>query len=334
MKFLYTLLLAVFCFNVGISQSVKRPLITKRTATWCPNCGAWGWTFMKDVINEVESDALVIATHFSGELQDPLNQDIADAFGGSGQPQFFLNGENQGANANNTADKLVQIREKVSQINEENAEFEIQLSAEYGTQDNGDYALYANANVLVENPLNDGTYTLGVYLVRDDINAIQSGQSGTVDHFKILAGNFTESSFGPEISSESGTGGEITFVLFHNTDIDLERSQVAVIIWKDIDGQKEVVNTLSADFSEIISDNIDISTSSTIAYQMGDRSIHIESSTNIQDVKLIDYSGRLIMHRQTDSKAINIQASNISEGHYVLLIQTKDGTLRKQIFIR
>ncbi len=334
MKLFYTLLITCFTLSIGYSQNVKRPLITKRTATWCPNCGTWGWTFMKDIIDEVEGDALVLATHFSGDLQDQLNMDIASAFGGSGQPQFFLNGENIGANANNNADKLTEVRSNVSSINEETAELEIQLNAEYGYQTNGDYTLYAKVNVLPDTPLNDGTYTLGVYLVRDDINTNQSGQSGLVDHFKILSRNFTESSFGPEISGENGTGGEITFAMFHELDIDLERSEVAVIIWKDIDGQKEVVNTLRSEFTEIISSNEDLETIDVSAYQLSNGKIQIDSDVTILNVKLMDYAGRIISQQSSSDKQFTLDATGVLSGNYLISIQTEKATVSKKIFLR
>lgn len=334
MKLLYTLLITCFTLSVSFGQNVKRPLITKRTATWCPSCGGWGWTFMKDIIDEVEGDALVLSTHFSGDLQDQLNVDIANAFGGSGQPQFFLNGVNQGANSGNTADKLTQIRESVTAINEETPEFIIQLEAEYGFNQDGEIAIYAKTKVIPEASLNDGVYSLGVYLVRDDINGPQSGQSGLVDHYKVISRNMTSSSFGDEFPGDTGPAEDITYILFHDTDIDMTRTQVATIIWKDIDGQKEVVNTLSSDITEIISSNDDVATAQFTAYQTADGSINVEASSSIVSAKLMDQHGRLIQEQNGTDKVLTIEPVSQNTGNYILVVQTDQGLQSQLIFLR
>ena len=58
-------LLTIFCiasislFSQEVME-VQQTLLTKRTATWCPYCGTWGWGFFEDLIEDNEEKAVLI----------------------------------------------------------------------------------------------------------------------------------------------------------------------------------------------------------------------------------------------------------------------------------
>lgn len=74
-------------------------IVVKKTATWCTNCGSWGWTWFKDAIDDTEGDAFPIALHStSSQLKPPMDLDgalIAQFSGNGGFPTFFVNGTAQ-----------------------------------------------------------------------------------------------------------------------------------------------------------------------------------------------------------------------------------------------
>ena len=98
---IFTISILVSSLTIGFSQDVpevQQSLITKITATWCPNCGGWGWTFFENIYDDNADKALLIAAHYSGELQTSVSSDFADNFNISYQPFFILGNENQNVN--------------------------------------------------------------------------------------------------------------------------------------------------------------------------------------------------------------------------------------------
>ena len=50
---IFTISILVSSLTIGFSQDVpevQQSLITKITATWCPSCGGWGWTFFENIL--------------------------------------------------------------------------------------------------------------------------------------------------------------------------------------------------------------------------------------------------------------------------------------------
>ena len=85
----------------------QRPLITKRTASWCPNCGGWGWTFFRNVMDDNNGKAVFFANHYDGIHTSPTTLALATNFGGVSQPLFFLNNTNQSVSSGSTATQLL-----------------------------------------------------------------------------------------------------------------------------------------------------------------------------------------------------------------------------------
>ena len=102
--------------DITIPESQKT-LITKKTADWCPFCGQWGWGLFKGMLTDNEEDALVIATHYSGDLKNDDAEAISDNFGGFYQPIFFVNGKDIESflpTACITTDRFIQVSNRTS----------------------------------------------------------------------------------------------------------------------------------------------------------------------------------------------------------------------------
>jgi len=44
-------------------QEKQMSIVVKKTATWCSNCGSWGWQWFKDVIDDSHQ---IISTYSEG----------------------------------------------------------------------------------------------------------------------------------------------------------------------------------------------------------------------------------------------------------------------------
>jgi len=138
MKQFFTLLIVLSISIVGYGQSFKNtPLISKRTADWCPNCGNWGWSFKKAMLEEISTEeATILALHHSGGLANPTSIAITEAVGGSGQPRFYLNNQDMGASSGNWNDKLEEVKTDVANMNMEIPDFGIDLHGYKGASAN------------------------------------------------------------------------------------------------------------------------------------------------------------------------------------------------------
>ncbi|HHB79571.1 MAG TPA: hypothetical protein ENK85_10105, partial [Saprospiraceae bacterium] len=64
MKKILLLLLAVGISYLAQAQEVPQTqssLIIKKTASWCPPCGGWGWDLFEQLIDDNDSQAILWA---------------------------------------------------------------------------------------------------------------------------------------------------------------------------------------------------------------------------------------------------------------------------------
>lgn len=342
MKILYTLLIVCVGWSSLLSQSVKKPLLTKRTATWCPQCGTWGWDTMKDLLSGVEDNALVFNTHYSGGLFTPLSADLAANFPYVGQPAFFLNGVNQNVLSSNWESKVTSIIAEVETINTEAPDFEINLYASHEKISNQNYEVRARVDVVSKIQDDGENYQLGIYLVRTDITAGQSPQSGSPQHPNIPVAEFSGNSFGVPLSATEGTGGEQNFYYNYENSLNVNNSFVAIVVWKEIevDGEQfwEVINTEFTDnISAQTSNNTDLKALAELSvYQTNDRALNIQSAIEMESVQVLDLAGRSVLSTTTNQlkeTQIDLPLSLIS-GTYIVQIHTEKGVISEKIFLK
>ena len=339
MKYFYSLLICAFSLSILSAQTIEtRPLVTKRTATWCPNCGSWGWEAMIQLVEKAsdEGKALVIAVHHSGSLVNDLNGAFDDVIGGNYQPEFKVNKEQQSISSSNVTVGVDNMIERINEINMQIPDFDIGIDS-YGYREIGEEEIQFEINLSISpNGSPAGEYTLGAYLVRDDVAATQSGQSGAVIHKKILTKCFSSDNFGEILDV---AGGNFTFTLNHATSIDVQKTQIALIIWKNEDGEKSIVNTNYTQSGIGIITSIE-SPEAGLDYalfqnQNGD--VVLESNDYEKATILVyDFQGRLIHSSQFGNRSKHVISGSIfnSNSNYVVVLQDETKRLSKQIFIR
>ena len=100
-----------------IVPETNQPMITKRTASWCTNCGTWGWSLFENLLSDNQGDALLVTAHHSGNYQNDVAKEITSNFGAAGQPIFYFNSENQFANSGNSSTIRSNIQAAVEGFN-------------------------------------------------------------------------------------------------------------------------------------------------------------------------------------------------------------------------
>ena len=191
-----------------LSQEIEvpqtnQPLITKRTATWCPNCGTYGWTLFRDLLADQQSNALLIAAHFgSSVLANEAGDGVVDILGGFGQPTFFLNTDNLGANSGNIAVVRQDVASTVAQINDTPPVAQTGILAE-ATDD----SLIVHTKTAFFEAVENTSVNLAEYLIEPDVVATQSQQGPMAAHKNIIRYEMSGAAAGQTIADGGAVAG-------------------------------------------------------------------------------------------------------------------------------
>ncbi|MBK7409786.1 MAG: Omp28-related outer membrane protein [Saprospirales bacterium] len=258
-KFLFSLslVLALNIQSVAAQEvaEVQQTLITKRTATWCPYCGSWGWDFFESLLATTSAKSVLVAAHFGGsKLENPTSIAFVNNLGSSSQPKFFVNNELQNVTSSNLPSALTVVQTKV------NDNYQAAPLANVGlkTAWNGNNLDIQTRTRFFQN--GDGAYYLAIYLVEDNVLEIQASQIGTVAHDRILRGAATPTTFGDLLLNGSvAAGTEYTSTYTVSTSAyNIDNLDIVGIIWKEEGGKYLVVNVWAIDAKPTVSSNTEL----------------------------------------------------------------------------
>ena len=206
MKHLLPLFLAFLLGGTLPAQEIDaqyRPLITKRTADWCPNCGSWGWTFFHWLLEDNDDKAVIWAAHHSGSLATPASGAIADNFGGFSQPIFYLDETDLEVTSSNMGQKRMEVAQQVAVMAQQVPPAGLGMEAWIE-----DEVLHVNTRAEMLHEV-QGTWRLGLYLVEKEHLAPQAGQSGEAVHKRLLRTAITDDIFGEVLTENGAQPGEV-----------------------------------------------------------------------------------------------------------------------------
>ncbi len=236
----------MLCAN-SFAQDVEqrqRTLITKRTASWCGNCGTWGWAFMEALIEDNDGKAVLVAAHFSGDLANQISTDITNNFGGVGQPNFFVENERLPAGSSTWSNFRTQTKDFVDMNFEAEPIVNTGLSATMNS--NGNLAVTAKSKFFQDT---DGEYLLGVYVLENNLINNQSGQGANANHKKVLVASATADSFGDVIANDANimAGTEVMneYVISGLDANNAANYELIAIVWKLENGFRKFENVFS-----------------------------------------------------------------------------------------
>lgn len=323
----YIITLLAFSLSLSAQQPVK-PLLTKITATWCPNCGTWGWTAMKDLVEKLDGEkATVMALHFSGDLADDLNKELASNFPAVGQPIFQHNGLDLNFSGSTYSSKIDELEATIDSETAMINAFNI-LDPTAEALANGGFEFFIPVEVDASN-LEEGEYSLGLYYVRDDILANQSGQSGEVEHFKIVDRSLTDDIYGVPYSEPS-----ILSLTYSTNDSSLftnnGKQEVVAILWKVDGNTRTVVTTDNSEF-QVISNTDDLKGDFLEArvFQNSLNQIELSLTHNSSTIHMIEANLYSITGRQLGSqtlvngKALFETSNLLGKGLYIITLESE-----------
>ena len=311
MNRLLTFMTCLLFAGVLQAQEIKNEqisLVTKKTATWCPNCGAAAWTSFLDMIEDGDGKSLPIAAHFSSssELFSTTAAAIVDNFEFvPGQPVFYFNRERLSGSGAST---VTQMNERVQAASEQTPLVGLGIEAAF---ENGQLT-FAYAMEFLE--ATSGTYQVGFYPIRKTVIARQSNQGNEAEHKQILDNELLGADFGIVVADgdiEAGTTTSNPYVVNnaagYNTDVENGNLDLAIIVWNKVgDNEYEYVN---AAFTNVIQgqlSNVETLSSSVtkitaMPTQAGTTLLEVDTKTALDKAQLNIFSidGRLLAQPYT-----------------------------------
>jgi hypothetical protein len=246
-KTLLTFCLFIFLLQAVSGQQVaevQQTLITKKTGTWCPYCGGWGWDFFESLIDQNSEKAVLLAAHFGGStLENGTSLEWMANLGSFGQPRFFLNNEMLTVSESTANNGLSAAKAQVDQNALQSPVANVGLLTSW----DGDDLLIQTRTRFFKDA--EGEYFLGIYLVEDGVIAAQSGQTGQVPHHYVLRGAATATTFGDLIVNGAVSAGA-EFTSSYATSVNgfvLDKLDIVGVIWKKENDKYQVVNVWSID---------------------------------------------------------------------------------------
>ncbi|MEM1322597.1 MAG: Omp28-related outer membrane protein [Bacteroidota bacterium] len=340
-------LLLLLCFSLSSLWAQEVPekqqaLISKVSASWCINCGTWGWNLFDGLIEDNSDNAVIMAVHYSGNLMNATSTAMSDNFGTIGQPTFYLGNEDQNANGNSSA-KREQIRNAVDAIAAQSPVANTGLTASL------------NGNELVVNTktrffqTTSGEYYMVLYIIEDGVIASQTGQGANASHKNLLRGAMTTDAFGTLLKNGDISMGEeftetVTFQL--DPSWNTEQMQIAAVIWKKENNTFNFVNTNStvdlntANVNELSDFNNQIKTLPTVADESLQVQLELISSSEQAHLRLYNLNGQLLHtlysgRLNQGSQQFELLRSQVGgSGLYVLTLATEQGLVSRKVIFR
>lgn len=335
MKMLLVLLSFVFVLPTSIEAQIdytQHSLISKRTATWCTNCGRHGWDMMEGVIEDTGDvpEAMALAVHISGDLQNEVSDIFVEYVGGSGQPQFFVNKQNIGLTRTNVEQKRGEVLDLVVQNAQQNSSvgFDAQASVQNDIIEvKTDFELAQDL---------EGTIKLGAYLVLNNFIHNQAARGSNASHKRLLWRSFTMDASGIEVEGAAGPNSQDFELNISDIDHPVENMQVIVVAWQELNGNRNFLNGRLLDVQEGTVSTADISTVEAKVYFDGRSIITDLGSTYSGEEYQIDIFtivGQAMMSERFNESRVEINTDGWRAASYILKLSGQDWLISRKVMV-
>lgn len=324
--------------QIEVTQE-QRSLLAKYTATWCPNCGNWGWTFMEDIMEDNADKAVILGAHYSGTLQSGVVGDLLDNFNIQGQPTFTINNAKVGASNNNIAAKRIEVKDQVDAKFQESPVVNTGIAASITPENE---ILVQTRTLFFQETA--GAYRLAIYVLEDNVEANQSGSVSDNIHPRVVRASFN-GTFGDiievgEIAANTEFTGSYTLPIDANWNMDNIR--IAAIIWSDHGDSYSFVNaydttTFGAPVAtqNLVASDINFQLTPTIIQENGIVSFETEKANTTASVQLFDTNGRLVQRIFEGQLNQGVHQYNVTNqgynGLYLVQIQLDGAVLTEKV---
>ncbi|MBK7342958.1 MAG: T9SS type A sorting domain-containing protein [Saprospiraceae bacterium] len=303
-------------------QDKQMSLVVKKTATWCSNCGSWGWQWFKELIEDTDGDAYTIALHStSSQLKPPMDLDgslLAHFTGNGGFPTFFVNsvaGSNYNAlvNAVTAASTQDPIAGLGILTGYENGEIACQGKVEF-------FEPYA------------GELFVGYYIIEDSLVFGQTAQGPNAIHRFVLRDAMEAKPFGNGMTLDVQPGESVLFSSVQAYPASaLDRLSLLGVIWTYANGKYSYLNSwmepvVNAPLSSLEQNNHFSGTRSFPNPAAAGQSVTLELPASVQglvNVSLIQNDGRILQRDviQAENRQEITLPESLAPGSYFLRLQ-------------
>lgn len=334
MRKLFILLVTTF-ICVSLSAQ-KRAVISKVTATWCSNCGSWGWDIAEELKSQYasnDSDGLLLGVHFSGDLQNATANWFADNLDQIGQPQFFVGNENASVNRNNWADRVADINDSATEF--VNAESRANMSFVQPHFLDGDVFKIKIDVDAMEDPQNE--FYLAVYVYENNVLNRQTNQTGEVEHPNVLREVIAVDPWGDRYLTP-GFGGkpaqrvELEWPVDSNYDI----SQIGflAVMYEKVGDTYVIDNSIASNSWDTVSSTDDESFSPEFSILQSNQDLMIETKDDqLYNLDILNQLGQSIFINTFSSKT-TVDISDYNKGIYIVTLSNKAGRYSKQVYLK
>ena len=334
----FTMMIAMLSTQAQEVSTDQWTIMTKTSATWCGNCGSWGWDLFKDLIEDNGNKNVIIwPSHNSGDLDNDASVDINTGWGSFAQPQFFVNSDNFNVTSSNSQAARVEINGYIDALLGFGALAGVGVDATYDGE-----TLSVTGKAEFFTGLEDGDYHLAFYLLKDHVIANQASVGPNADHRYVLTDKITESTFGQQIVEGAVASGSTYTVEASKeiADIDLDNDEVIAILWNlRADGVFAFFNA-NRNMISSTSAAVEIPGISDISTRQNGNEIILDIITqqNVGAVqsRLVNISGKIIATQDINvikgSNQISYSTNNLPAGTYLVQI-TANGKMHTEKLI-
>ena len=335
--------------DIDVPQT-HHPLITKRTASWCPKCGGYGWELFRNLLNDNSNEALVLAAHYGGSAyENAVSTDLVAELGGFGQPLFFLNTTDLGVTSSN----IDQVRQDVQgQVDQINAEFPTAQTGLLAYPDASAEELIIRTKTRFFEETAQEVH-LAVYIIEPSFVGTQSGQGSDAEHKNLLRMAVGGNTFGESLGSTFPEGEEVereysvSYSDLQNAGFDELSSlgdsslTVGAVLWTGESGNRSVLNTNHVRETTLTSVE---STASVQAFDLFPLPatdqvtlrLALEQSWSQAQLQMVDAQGRLLRQifqgtLQSGEHTFTVARAGLPAGQYWLRLSDGRRTAAKAL---
>ena len=317
--------------QVTVPETTKA-LYNKKTASWCPPCGEWGWTTNEAIETGIGDKAVSfkLSASSSGDLYHPVCADLYDGYdtqGQTGWPNFYVNAFNETEYVGTGISPTTTQSNCISAVNNFYSATTADINAGYSVSHTAN-SITVDVTTKFFNAM-DGDYYTAIYLLENNIPYSQDGISGTAIGDHILRASFTGNSWGDQVGSGSvsaGTTVDNSYTISMDPSWDISNLTVITVVWEDLGGgMYDVINAndvfAQAGVDEITQDIINVYPNP--ATDM----ISIETTTVLeQDIKVYNAMGTLVATVEPNANLTTLDISNLENGIYFVEVIDNNNT--------
>ena len=324
-------------------ERVQRPLITKTTATWCGPCGSWGWDLFEDLVDDNADRAILMATHYSGELRSTAGTELSAGFGATGQPQFFLSGSRVPATSSSAQTARGTFEVEVTTLSGMSplagvTAYQTGVSAGVA-QIRADVEFFSEAR---------GDYYLAVYAVEEGVVNAQASRGAEAVHKRVL-----RTSIGATYGADLGTGdvyaagatASVQAEIEWPSEYDLDNVRLVAVLWeRDGDDYAYVNGAENLSWRDPVGTReLDAARASLANFSEGQQlTTTLTAHTALTGVRvsLLDAGGRVVGVRELgevpSGKTVLTwaDAAPLAVGYYAVRLESASGRLVRPAVVR